>query len=267
VRRLALLFLLCAVPALAQDKEGLGGGPDDRPVTDGMLQQCPDLAGAKGKKKAQLLALYFDLDWKKAGDAATQRDVRALFDLGSADDRALLEKSLAEKAPHRSQGGLRAVIAAEGSSGLFFALGVFEKGPAEVRGRVLDSLFAVRLVEGWSFLVHCLDDKAAVPDHKAAAEAPLGYADLRVCDHAHRTLVARLETQEKAALPAEVGNGRGGSLTKIEARDAQIAALKKWLEGDTGKAVLGRTRESALDGPDSDAKKQGRELLERLGVK
>ncbi len=267
MRKLALLLLLVAIPALAQERDGLGGGPDDRPVTESMLQQCPELAGAKGKKKAQLLALYFDLDWKKATDAATRDHVRALFDLGNADDRTLLEKALAEKAPHRSQGGLRAVVAACGSSGLFFALAVFEKGPAEVRGRVLDSLFAVRLVEGWRFLVHCLDDKTPVPDHKAAAEAPIGYAPLRVCDHAHRTLVARLETQEKASLPAEVGNGRGGSLTKIEARDAQIAALEKWLEGDAGKAVLSRAKESALDGPDDEAKKQGRELLERLGVK
>ena len=158
--------------------------------------------------------------------------MKALFDLSKKEHTDLLERQLATKGAYRCQGGVRAVVAAGGAPGLVWALRVFEKGPPEVRGRVLDALSAVHFKEGWRFLVKCLDDKAAVPDWKAKQEAPMNYADLRVCDHALRTLAGRLENQEELKLPKEVNGGRGGPLTTIESRDGQIASLKKFVAED-----------------------------------
>jgi hypothetical protein len=257
---------LAAVALLALLAGGALAQEDDRAVTKAMLETCPELKDATGRKKAQLLALFFDLDWKKAGEEATEKKVRGLFDLSKKEDGELLEKYLAEKGAHRCQGGLRAVVAAEGAPGLVWALRQLDKGPVEAKGRVIDALFAVRFKEAWRVLVALLKDKTAVPDWKAKQEAPMGYADLRVCDHALRTLAARLETVEKLELPKEVNGGRGGPLTTIESRDAQIAALKKVVEKDEKYAALLKNAPVALDALDDAGKKDAKALLEKLGV-
>jgi hypothetical protein len=256
--------LALAVPALAQDKEK----PDERPVTEGMLKDCPDLRGAEGKKRAQLLALFFELDWKKAGEPATRKKVGELFDLTDAGDGALLEGYLAEKGAHRCQGGLRAVVAASGAPGLRWVFRVFEKkgAPPERLGRLLDTLFAVHFREALAFLVKCLADKTVVPDWKAKQEAPLNYKDLRVCDHALRTIAARLTTQEDLTPPKEAGDGRGFTLTPEAKRDEQIAALQAWLAADPGFLALLNKEPSVLDGLEGDDKKDVAKTLERLGI-
>lgn len=257
----AALVLLLGAAAFAQD------GPDDeRAVTDEMVQTCPDLKTAKGRVKSQLLALFFDLDWRKASEPATEKRVRATFDLAKKEDTDLLEKHLATKGAYRCQGGVRAVVAAEGAPGLLWALRVFEKGVVQVRGRALDALSAVRFKEALRLLVRALDDKTPVPDWKAAQESPPGYTDLRVCDHALRTLAGRLENLEGLTLPKAVNGGRGGPLTTVESRDAQVAALKQFVAGDAQYAALLKKAPSAMDGLDGAAKKEAKETFERLGV-
>ncbi len=260
------LALLASLSGLVLAQDGL---PDEekREVTEDMVRTCPDLKDAKGTRKAQLLALFFDLDWKTAGEDATRTKVRALFDLAKKkEDQELLEKYLAAKGAYRCQSGMRAVVGASGAPGLAWALKVFEKGPPEARGRLLDALSAVHLKEGWRFLARCLDDKTVVPDWKAKQEAPVGYSDLRVCDHALKVLAARLESQENLALPKEVNGGRGGSLTPVESRDAQIAALKDFLATNKPYAAIVKKEPALLDGLAGDDKKDAKAALERLGV-
>ena len=253
----------------AQDKDdgGLGGGPEGTAVTDAMLKACPKLATAKGRRRRQLVALYFQLDWAKADAEETKKTVRELFDFEKEDDRAVLAEVLLEKGPRPQARGLRAAVAASGGPGLVWLLRVFaEKAQPAEKGFCLDALFAARSKEALRFLEKCLDDTTSVPDGKAAQEAPPGYEHLRVCDHALRVLRARLEAVDKLASPKDP-QGEVRSIMPIAKRDASIDAFKKWLAADKGHQALLAGAPSALaDLPDEKSKKEARELLGRLKV-
>jgi hypothetical protein len=219
MNRSLLLVILLALGggALAQE-DGVGG-----PVRDAspeQLQHCPELKGAIGLRRDQLFALFFELD----GRTVDEKKVRALFALPR--DAAFLEGFLAEKGRYRCQSGLRAVVAGLGSAGMTWAVDRAENGAPEIRGRALDTLVATDTREVWKVLESKLDDKRAVPDWRAANEAPPGYSDLRVCDHATRVLGSKLIGVTK---PPET---RVGSLAPIETRDARIVKLKDFLGKD-----------------------------------
>jgi hypothetical protein len=216
-----------------------------------MLRHCPELKGAIGLRKDQLLALFFDLDARPTDE----KKVRSTFALPR--DAAFLEGFLDEKGRYRAQTGLRAVVAGLGSAGLAWAADRFEKGKPEARGRALDTLTSVDAREAWKLLETRLDDTRGVPDWKAAQEAPPGYKELRVCDHALRVLGAKLLDVTK---PPET---RVGALVAVEERDARIAKVKEFLaKDDAYRAHLAKAPSFAeqLDARD-------RQLLETLGVK
>ncbi len=273
---LGVLFLNAA-PALAQDgetpppgskpAEGLGEGGE---VTEEMLRACPDLKGAVGRKKEQLVALYSGLDWRKAGEEATRKRVKELFDLTKDEDTAVLEKQLQPtKGPQRCANGLRCVFAASGPEGLLFALERWTKVAVEARGRWLDALAAVPYREVDRFLAGRLTDKASVPNWRASQEGPPGYADLRVCDYAFRTIIPRLFDIEGLTLPKEVAEGQLASITKMDERDKKVAALAEWLAKDKAYAAHLAKQPSVLAAPglDEATKKRLGEALEKHGAR
>ena len=250
MRRAIFVVALLALGgvALAQDD---GVGSPSREPTEEMLQHCPELKGSIGLRRDQLVALFFELDPR----AMDERKVRSLFELPR--DAAFLEDFLAEKGRYRAQSGLRAVVAGLGSAGFAWIVDRFENGKPETRGRAVDALLVVDAREAWRLLETRLDDKRSVPDWKASQEAPPGYKDLRVCDHALRLLGSKLVGVVK---PPET---RVSSLLAIDERDARIAKAKEFLARDaTYRANVEKTRTIAAD---LDAK--DRELLGKLGVK
>ncbi len=248
MRTLLLALLLVGGVALAQD-DGVEAPP--REPSEEMLRHCPELKGAIGLRRDQLLALFFELDPHRIDEAK----VRALFVLPR--DGGLLEGFLVEKGRFRAQTGLRAVVAGLGSAGFAWAIDRFENGKPESRGRALDALLAVEAREAWRLLEARLDDTRAVPDWRAAQEAPPGYKDLRVCDHAVRLLGSKLVGVSK---PPET---RVSSLLPLDERDARIAKVKQFLASDAAyRAHVEKARSiaAALDAKD-------RERLGSLGVK
>lgn len=250
MKRALLLVALMTVggAALAQE-DGLGAAP--REPTEEMLQHCPELRGAIGLKRDQLLALFFELD----ASSVDEKRVRSIFSLPR--DKDLLEGFLDEKGRYRAQSGLRAVVAGLGSAGLAWAAGRFENGKPESRGRALDALVAVKAREAWKLLEARLEDKRPVPDWRAANEAPPGYKALRVCDHAVRLLGSRLMD---VTTPPDT---RVGSLLPIEDRDARILKVKDFLARDAAYRAHVAKAPSLLGELDP----KDRELLEGLGVK
>src|SRR5581483_5623971 len=142
----AALVLALALAGVARAQEGLGG-PDDTPdPTESQLKACPRLAGVTGRRKAQLMAVYFQLDWAKLDDAATKKKLE-LFDFANKDDRALLESVLLEKGARPQARGLRCVVAGGGGPALVWLLETFEKAQPAEKGFCLDALFAARSKE------------------------------------------------------------------------------------------------------------------------
>jgi hypothetical protein len=257
------LAIAGALSARAQEG-GLGGPDEGADPTEAQVKACPRLAGATGRRKNQLMALYFQLDWAKPDEA--KEKVAKLFDFERAEDKALLEGVLLEKGPRPQARGLRALVAAS-NPGLVWLMGEFDKAQAQPSdlGVCVDAVFAARSKEAIRFLERCLDDPRPVPDTKAAQEAPPGYQHLRVCDHALRVLRARFESWDKLTLPKDP-MGEVRSLTPVAKRDASIASFKKWLAEDKGHQELLAKAPSALEGLPEDKKKEAQDLLKKLKV-
>lgn len=239
MRRALVVVTLLALGSAALAQDGLGG-ETGRPPTEEQLRLCPELKGAIGLRKDQLLALFFELDDRKV-DA---RKVRSLFD--AERDAALLDGYLDEKGRYRAQTGLRAVVAGLGSAGLAWALDRFEHGKPEARGRALDALTALDAREAWQVLESRLGDTRSVPDWRSSQEAPPGYKHLRVCDHAAKVLGQKLIDVTN---PPET---RVGPLIAIDERDARVKALADFLAKDAAyKAHVAKARslEEQLDEP------------------
>jgi hypothetical protein len=253
---------------LAQEKGddgGLGGPAGDREITEDMARACPELKTAVGRRKAQFLALYFDLPGKSAGDAQTKKTVADAFDLGNAEDSAFLEKLLLERGPYKAQDGVRLVVACSGPKGVAWVLERFEKIKPEGKGRLIDALLHSSEREVWKFLQKLLDDQTPVPNWRASQEAPPGYVDLRVCDHALRTLGSRLIAAE-IKLPEDAKGGQVTSLMPIDDRQTRIALVKSALLADKAYADLVAKAPSVLEGLDAKQKPETAERLKRLGV-
>jgi hypothetical protein len=216
-----LLFAFCLVGgrAAAQD-DPLGPSPDEQEK----LEICPQLADATGRRRDQLEALYFDLTIADVEDPAGEDAAlaRELFDLGNAEDTKLLAAELTADGS-RCLPGLQAVLRAHGANGLLWLLERLAETPAPKRGRVIAAVAAFDEREAWSTLLALLTDLTPIPNARAAAQAPPGYQDLRVCDHALRALAPRL----RDVAPAPDGiDWRVEPLLPIKVRDQRIAALR-----------------------------------------
>lgn len=256
--RAGLLFFAFAGLAGAQD-DPLGPTPDEQEK----LRICPQLADATGRRRDQLEALYFELTLADVADPASDEAVyaRELFDLANADDAKLLTAELTADGS-QCLPGLQAVLRAHGAPGLVWLLERLAETPAAKRGRVIAALAAFDEREAWTTLLSLLGDRTPVPNPRAAAQAPPGYHDLRVCDHALRALAPRL----RDVAPAPEGlDWRVEPLLPITVRDERLAALRE----AAGKPPLSEhvaARTTARDAlPDDAARARLDAALKKLG--
>lgn len=217
--RSLLLLAALAAPAWAQ-----GGDLGPTPAEEEKLRLCPELKEAQGRTREQLEALFFQLDPTDfLGDPSKAERVRALFDLGAEADARLLLAQLDGEGPSRCLPGLQAVLVAHGPQGLVWLLERTAATPAPRRGRLIACLAAFHEREAWRVLLALLSDKTPVPNPKGQAQAPPGYADLRVCDHALRALAVRLR---RTLPPPEGIEWKVDPLLPIAVRDKRVEALK-----------------------------------------
>lgn len=212
---LAVVLLLTASPALAQGE--LGGAP--APEEQEKLRICPELKDATGRRREQLEALFFDLS---PGDVAAKPEkIQALFPLEGADAK-LLEAELDGAGPARCLTGLQTVIRAHGARGVLWLLERLAAQPGAKRGRAIAVLAALDAREVWQALVALLADPTPVPNPQGAAQAPPGYVDMRVCDHALRSLSQRLKKYKRP----EGIEWRADPMLPIAVRDKRVAAAR-----------------------------------------
>jgi hypothetical protein len=119
--------------------------------------------------------------------------------------------------------GLQAALRAHGDAGLVWLLERLAAAPPERRARPIAVLAAFDQREAWQALLALLADTTRVPNPRAAAQAPPGYADLRVCDHALRALAPRLRP---FPLPAGIEEWRVDPLMPLGVRDKRVAAAR-----------------------------------------
>lgn len=253
-----LAFAALGATAVAQD-DPLGPTPDEQEK----LRICPQLADATGRRRDQLEALYFELTPADVEDPASEDAAlaRQLFDLANVDDTRLLTTELTAEGS-RCLPGLQAVLRAHGAPGLLWLLERLVETPAPRRGRLIAALGAFDEREAWVSLLTLLVDRAPVPNPRAAAQAPPGYHDLRVCDHALRALAPRL--RDVAPAPAGL-DWRVEPLLPITVRDARIAALRE-AAGQPPLSDHVAARPLARDAlPDDAARARLDAVLERLG--
>ena len=79
---------------------------DDREITEEMKRLCPALETAEGRRREQLLLLYFDLDPTRAHDPKQAALVREHFDLARAEDVELLRAELLDAPKPKCLGGV-----------------------------------------------------------------------------------------------------------------------------------------------------------------
>lgn len=236
---LALALLALAPAARAQD----GGDLDP-----GMLEVCPELKDAGPREREQLIALFFELDPRHLGAAQRER-TKSLFDLGKPEDVAVLARYLDQDHKPPCLAGVSAVFLAHGDAGLVWLLERWASAPPPRRGRLIEVLAnAGEQREVWQFLLRALRDRTPVPDAHAAAIAPPGYTDLRVCDHALRALGQRLRRVKEVRLPGDPADLRVDSTMPPDVRDARVQSLGKFLAADDGFQALLLAAPSVRDG-------------------
>jgi hypothetical protein len=256
-----LLLAACACPVQAQ-----GGDLGPTPAEEEKLRLCPELKEAQGRTREQLEALFFQLDptdFLGEGGEAKAAKVRALFDLGAEADAKLLVAQLDGEGTARCLPGLQAVLVAHGPQGLVWLLERLAATPAPRRGRLIACLAAFHEREAWRVLLALLSDKTPVPNPKGAAQAPPGYADLRVCDHALRALAVRLR---RTVPPPEGIEWKVDPLLPIAVRDKRVEALKAAAPvPPLSDQVAGRP--TIREGLAPDAQARLDQALEALGAK
>lgn len=217
---LAVVLVLSASPALGQQGQPggeLGGAPP--PEEQERLKVCPELKDATGRRREQLEALFFGLSPRDV--EAKPEKIQALFPL-EGEDVKLLEAELDGAGPARCLPGLQTVVRAHGARGVLWLLERLAAQPAARRGRTISVLAALDAREAWQALVALLADATPVPNPKGAAQAPPGYVEMRVCDHALRALSQRLK---KFKRPEGI-EWRADPMLPIAVRDKRVAAAR-----------------------------------------
>ncbi len=232
---LAALLALASPAARAQE---------DLEVTAEMIRVCPALETAEGRRRDQLVLLYFGLDPARAGDAEQRAQVREHFDLARAEDVALLRAELFEAAKPRCLGGLKAALAGLGAPGALFCVREAAAEDPVRRARALEGLQGAEFAEVYALLHHALGDKTSL-DEADAQIAPPGFEPKRVADHAFRVLGVKLDGALKVPKGLLAG-AAVGPMVPVADRDARIAAFVEWSARDEAYGAFVRARPSLL---------------------
>lgn len=264
-----LLIGLAMVVVWSQQETGTAD------VNPRMLKVCPELEQAAGRKKEQLLLLFFQLSDEKLEDAGQKQTIQRAFDFSNADDVALIEEYVLRDQKARCQHGLRVLFASSGSKGLLKALEWYADQDATGRARILELLRDAETREVYRLLGKALEDERPVAT-PFQGQMPPGASPRRVCDTSYRTLAAKLTGEIPSArakrpenLPKDLAPGTGvGPSVPVEERQKEIDRLQAWLRDpqNSGYAAFLRRLPSVLSGLAGDEERRAREILKSAGI-